>query len=95
MKNIGILLPKQGIHWILFACDITVAHLTIRNCNILGVAYATECPSMPFVFYKGLPVSGGHSLHYANTFSTSIESESIHETDLWAMERDRNVVLKF
>lgn len=55
MKNLGILLPKQGIHWVLFACDITVAHLTMRNCNILGVAYATECPSMLFVFYKGLP----------------------------------------
>lgn len=50
---------------------------------------------MLFVFYKGLPISGGHSLHYANTFSISIGSECIHETDLGAVERDRNVVLKF
>lgn len=33
--------------------DVTIAHFTIRNCNILGVAYATEGPSMPFVFQVG------------------------------------------
>lgn len=77
MKNLGILLLKQKIH------------LTIRNCNILGVAYATECP------LYALCLSDGHSLHYANTFPTSIESECIHETNLWPMELDRNVVLKF